>query len=575
MKPTILVAALCACVLTNAQTNYEPQILVLAPHSVTYGKEFEAEIDSLNAEIKNNVAQWSARSEDEADSKRPPNLAKMKRDVLDYVKTTDYTNSISMQAQQYLIYRFIEHFPNLLISVQDITCNGELTEYKRILSDKQFQYVLNFRSIQFYTESGESKARVLAQMYDQVTQSIVMNEEVIGDWDNRGFEWSCPDSTLDCTVSNALSQILPEVIKVVALANPTLKRKRELAKNRFDVLMRDHFSRSFDSAVIKHAVPASDSSVDFKSMYQLLVAPSKDKFVGFFYSYAGVQDFAKYKDGIGSDKVISINTSKALSDSTILDATPQVYSYIVKGVKYENAWYYEKTDATLSEPDNFEDGRKEHFNGLQKWGFFKEESVDVDPQFWETHLFDKVVDRTKDPMWEKYKESIWETEERENREYIGMYRIVANELKSKQRAENEAQDSIIGNSVFRPFLDAQVHKKKTSFASYALLYDKPTVIYPKKRNVYLNPVAVTDGKNVKWLRYYLAFKGESKIYEWTYFKPMELTGKSWHYGSDIIDQLAAITKWNFSFETLDDKNFWEKYVLAKEKGKYKYLRVVE
>jgi hypothetical protein len=44
------------------------------------------------------------------------------------------------------------------------------------------------------------------------------------------------------------------------------------------------------------------------------------------------------------------------------------------------------------------------------------------------------------------------------------------------------------------------------------------------------------------------------------------------YGQEVNKQLNEVTKWNFSFDTLDDKNFWDKYVLLKEGDSYKYLK---
>ena len=108
-----------------------------------------------------------------------------------------------------------------------------------------------------------------------------------------------------------------------------------------------------------------------------------------------------------------------------------------------------------------------------------------------------------------------------------------------------------------------------------MLYKKLTLIYPRERNVILNPLMITNSKGEKTLHFFLAFTDTKTVYEWTYFKPKIIAEKVWHYGSDLIDQLKTITEWNFAFTTLDDKNFWDKYVLTKSGDNYTYLKKLE
>ncbi|SDL87975.1 hypothetical protein SAMN05421820_102387 [Pedobacter steynii] len=39
-----------------------------------------------------------------------------------------------------------------------------------------------------------------------------------------------------------------------------------------------------------------------------------------------------------------------------------------------------------------------------------------------------------------------------------------------------------------------------------------------------------------------------------------------------MENLAKITKWDYSYDTLDDEQFWNNYVLLKENGAYRYLK---
>jgi hypothetical protein len=51
-------------------------------------------------------------------------------------------------------------------------------------------------------------------------------------------------------------------------------------------------------------------------------------------------------------------------------------------------------------------------------------------------LFEKITDKRKDPNWEKYKD-MWGDEERENRAYIGLYELVADQLKKGKRNDRQ------------------------------------------------------------------------------------------------------------------------------------------
>ena len=136
---------------------------------------------------------------------------------------------------------------------------------------------------------------------------------------------------------------------------------------------------------------------------------------------------------------------------------------------------------------------------------------------------------------------------------------------------------VISNDVFKPFYENQKKQKPVEFNDYALLdKDEFILIFPKTKEVILNPIQIINSSGEKQIRYFLLFKKNMQIFEWTYFVQHPLDEKKikkpiWHYGSIIMAQLETLTKWNFSFATLDDKNFWDKYVLAGSGDNYKYL----
>lgn len=143
----------------------------------------------------------------------------------------------------------------------------------------------------------------------------------------------------------------------------------------------------------------------------------------------------------------------------------------------------------------------------------------------------------------------------------------------KEQAELADQfKEIIGEQVLRPFLEQQKTDKPDEFADYSVMYEKLTLIFPKDKSVVLNPVQIKDNKDQRKIRYFVVFPDTKEIYEWTYLNPNILESKNRHYGREIIDQLSTVTEWDFQFDTLDDQDFWNDYVLIKDGGKYKYLK---
>ena len=170
-------------------------------------------------------------------------------------------------------------------------------------------------------------------------------------------------------------------------------------------------------------------------MYQCLTDVGKTKFVGFFLEPS--QPGFEMLKGNKKDKNINVITSKDIRDSGYLDQAPQLYAYTVCGVQYKGKWYYEKENVTYFDAATQEEGRLKYFNQLQLYNFFKDNSTEVNPDFWQTKFFEQIKDITKDPKWEKYGKEMFELEEKENRPYIGMYKIVADQLKKEQAAKGQ------------------------------------------------------------------------------------------------------------------------------------------
>ena len=404
--------------LLAAAQQFEPKILILSPEKVSYVPELKAEIYASNAEIKKKAGQGLPPVEEGA----APNIKLMQQSVASYLKHMDLAKTSSFYAQSFLLYRFYEHMPNCLLLLKDTALSGKPEDMQRIAASEKMTFVLDFSQISFYKEAGQTFCKMSVQLYDQQSNTLLVDKEYKGDWNNHGFEFTCDQGSVGCTINNSLSQALPDVIRAVAANSSTLKREKDLAQQRAAYIAAEVYPKPVDGSLIGQVIPADSSNIELDKLYQCLYNTDNTQFVGFFIKQVNGKNNGNLMQQ-KQDKNVKIITSKDVHDKDYFEGGENTYAYIVKGVKYFGKWYFEKSDVTYFEAKSLQEGKLQYLNNLQGWDFFAKNSVAPGAQFWEGRLFKKIEDKRKDPNWEKYKD-IWETEERENRDYIGIYEMV-------------------------------------------------------------------------------------------------------------------------------------------------------
>lgn len=545
---------------------YEPTVLILSPNKTSADKKLQNEIQKYNTQLRLKAQELADQNEEEVNDsdKQAENIRIMERKKVTFSKNIDFYKEISLIAEGYLQYRFFERFNNLLIYAVDEKSDSSITSLASLANKYEMQYVLNFPKVVSFLENKSKKTTITVELYDNKSKKVVLYKDFTGHDANPGFEFACTDKSIECTVSNSLSEALGEIISVIAANNPTIIQNRILAQERTQALLSYYYTKAHEKEILD-IIKLSDTSISTEGFYSGLMNDSATKFISFFALKNQVDSFQKLRDQDDNVKIILENTND-------IDNIPGIYAYIVIGLYYERKWYVKKEQVTCFNADNLESGRKKFFTNLQNWNFFKENSTDFNPDFWNTNFFDKVPDLTKDKNWPKYKES-WKTEEENNRPYVGMYNIVADYLRGEYDKQSKDFINSMSKQVLLPFMEQLKIDSSQDVKDFALLNnDTFTLIFPKDMSIALNPIQVVTTKGQRVLRYFLIFPTTKNVYEWTYFKPLVLTSKSWHYGSDIIEQLSVLTDWNFALDYLEDKNFWDNYVLKKENAEYVYLK---
>lgn len=542
------------------QQKFDPQILVLPPSEKIYEKAFEKDIAKLNQDLKSKNRTDDLFSQGE----NPENIKIYQKSLGDFVKNLDFFDTVSVGSSGFLFYRFYEHFPNVLIKLSTEKNNGSLESLKSISEKETIQYVLNFPFVKIYKEQGKIFADVKVQLYDNLKKSIVLEQIYKGGLYNPGFEFSCDGKSLNCCINNALSQALDDIIREVAMNNTTLKNNRELAFNRNDVLKNNYLNKNFDSDFLKNVFSENDN-VDLKDIYQLITNDDKTKFVGFFLKQNVNQYFMSLQKN-NKDKNVKILTDSDIKDPNYFKENHSNYAYIVEGVKYNENWYYRKSNVTYFNSNNYDEAKLNFFNNLQNLSFFKENSTEFNANFWETNLFSKVEDLKKNKDWDKYGETIWKNNELNNRDYIGLYEIVADKLRDDKTKSNESFEKNKLENIFKPYYESLLKNKSIS------KYSEHSLIFPVNKNMSINPVLFTDNKHTLTIHYFVNYNGS--LYEWNYISP-KIINDNLDFGETVVNDMEKLTDWNFSVDNLNDDNFWNNYVLKKSGEDYLYLKKVK
>jgi len=559
LNPFLTCILILAALWAHGQT-YEPTILVLSPNNSTAATALQPEIDAYNkmlmAQLEDKIKEAEAAVQ-KYEGKE--NYRLMAQQQLLFAKGKNFYGDISSFAESYLVFRLYERFQNLLIYAVKDQCDGALSQLGSLDQQHQMQYVLNFPTVKSYVDAGGKKTTVRVQLYDHNQQLLVLDQEYTGHDRKPRYGFICPDSTLQCTINNAVGPAVDQIIEIVLNNSPTIIRERELADARAQVLFADYYQRQPAEQILT-ILTQNKPGLAIEDFYHGFMNDDKTKFVAFFAS--NTLNFKQLTgDSVGLT-VHAYNYNKAV----------EINAFVMAGVYYQAKWYIQPRGLTHFNADNIEAGRWNYFNELQFQNFFKADTTVFNPDFWDTHYFEKVKDLTKEPDYEQRYE-MYKPHEIKNRGYIGMYTLVADQLRARRIAMNSRFKTIIEKAVLLPFIKRMQAQKPDQFADYAY-----AMIIPEDRSVVLVPFRVEDSQGQKELRYFVVIPNganNQKLYEWVYFAPKTLAQGADRYISDEIEgQLAALTDWSVHMENLTDASFWQQYVLLKEGGQFKYLKSV-
>ncbi len=440
-KSLIFLIALSTCSL-YAQDNSGPEILVLSPNELIFEKSLEKELSKNVSEYVASMDLNAANNFLHSDEFKgyPASSQETIKSEVAYLKTLDYKNITSYLTEQFLYYTLQEKLENIVVKLSNEKSKGDKKAISKFINGTKTDFIINLSMLEFYKSEKAGFLKVSVQLYQKETGNIILDKSYTGDWSNPGFQYTCEEKSVNCCINNALSQAVNEISALILENDPKIKREKQLAAEKTAILIENYYKRPFEKSTLAKIIQQKKENIDPEKAYQLLFSEDKTKFVAFFIEPVPANDGKAFHD---SKKDHNINIESNDQMAVFKGKYPNTYAYIVKGVWYKDKWYYEKTAVTYFDSESLEKGKQQFFCYLEKWNFFVENTAQVNPGFWEATgksghtlvsntLFEKVPDLKKDPNWVKYKD-IWEKEEKENQPYIGMYEIVADQLKEEKK----------------------------------------------------------------------------------------------------------------------------------------------
>jgi hypothetical protein len=309
---------------------------------------------------------------------------------------------------------------------------------------------------------------------------------------------------------------------------------------------------------------------DLKGLYEGVFNPERTKFVAHTYvvfDQDNRNDFSFLtREGHMSVGVEQEKTKKWVGEHVyqlkevvecVAEGIYRAYTYRFTGIWYEENWWVLPELIFFGELMDEAGAKVFLTRGMQE----------VD--FWDKGLFaDRVQSRF--PGSEREMRNIeWEP-------FEGMPFMVG-WLKIRQKtAVKKAFVEYMQVTVVEPFLRQMRIRFPVEYMEFLPLYEQYCLLFPADRDCFLLVTLArhqTLGWRLVWFFYDLA---SARFYRWTFPKP-RYSGRSHHYSEDVIEDIAGISDWDDPgflqyWRTMDDRRFWDEYVLKEEDGRYLWLK---
>ena len=241
-----------------------------------------------------------------------------------------------------------------------------------------------------------------------------------------------------------------------------------------------------------------------------------------------------------------------------------IYKYFAitfTGIYFENKWYILKELCFY--------GDKIDINGIKQNLITRSDTAG----FWEQSAFKPYQSITREVNGQQVEMRNIGIED-----FSGNPYLVAILKQRKKENVNHPYTQYFNEEFIIPFFDKLRIQNPDKYTAFGMLRFNYTMIFPEHKKYCIFCAMVQNSYNVSKLNYFVYDILERNFHQWIYFKARTFSFNCF-YGELIINDLKQISDWNDlafldSSRTLDDVDFWDKYVFAKQDNKFLYLQEV-
>jgi hypothetical protein len=218
----ICIVLLLSTALAHAQEEFNPAIVILSPNTTVADDRYDTEIEMSQRRIQRNIKErlQLERQFRRSMKEEPKNERIMAGKDRAFMRTITFYRNVSFIMQQYLQYKLLERFPNVLIYAKRQTSSGDSSELASIAGSDNVRFVINPLEVNSYVEKEKKYTKIRLQVFDKMLGKIVLDREYTGNDRNPGSDFTCDEGSIDCTVNNALIKGINDINRIILARTP-------------------------------------------------------------------------------------------------------------------------------------------------------------------------------------------------------------------------------------------------------------------------------------------------------------------------------------------------------------------
>ena len=214
MRYILITLLLIIGLIVSGQERYKPTVVVLDPYQTRYDTALLEKIDEFTYRVE-----YTPREEKhilDSFSKSEKNVQLMDVSEFHYRKQMDFASSFSLSLYGMLTYIVFGQTEKCIILVSHDKSDGAKEKFKLISQKHRVQWVVSPLVLQSFTRDGQIFSTARIQVYDSIKDEIVLDKEYTGDTKSQGFELTCENGTLNCTINNIVGASLRDILLAIS-----------------------------------------------------------------------------------------------------------------------------------------------------------------------------------------------------------------------------------------------------------------------------------------------------------------------------------------------------------------------